>query len=256
MPLLPDFLLLLLLVFVRVGGVFVAAPFFGMQNIPVRLKVLLAMLLAYTLTFMLPAGLPPHALNAVGFMYYVGIEAVTGLLLGYAAQFVFFAVQFAGDIIGFQIGLSMAQAYNPIDGHSANPIGRLLSMTTLLVFVAIDGHHVLLEALYRSFEIVPLAGARLAEGGLLLQEWTRAFFMTALRLASPFMITIFLVDAALGIFSRVVPQADLFSLSLPVKLMVGFLLLYLVLQTLLPVFPTLFAGTFEDLLTMLETMMP
>ncbi len=252
----PDFYLLLLLVFVRIGGVFVAAPFFSLPNIPVRLKVLLALLLAFTVTFTLPPTLPPHAHQAVGFFVYLVVEALTGLLLGFAAQFIFFAVQFAGEVIGFQIGLSLAQVYNPIDGTPSNPLGRLLSMTLLLVFVLVDGHHYVLEALAASFEVVPPAGARLAHGGLLLQEWMRDFFVTALRLAAPFMITIFLVDTALGVFSRVVPQADLFTLSLPLKLMAGLVLTYLIMQTFIPYLPTLLQPVWDDLLQMVDVLRP
>lgn len=252
----PDFYLLLLLVFVRIGGVMVAAPFFNLPNIPVRVRVFLALIIAYTVTFTLPHELPPHAHQAAGFFFYLVVEALTGLLLGFAAQFIFFAVQFAGEAIGFQIGLSLAQVYNPIDGTPSNPLGRLLSMTLLLVFVLLDGHHYVLEALSASFQVVPPAGARLAQGGLLLQEWMRDFFVTALRLAAPFMITIFLVDTALGVFSRVVPQADLFTLSLPLKLMTGLVLTYLIMQTFIPYLPTMVRQVLEDMLLLVDVIRP
>ena len=163
-------------------------------------------------------------------------------------------MQFAGEVVGFQMGLSLAQIYNPVEGLYANPLGRLLSLSFMIVFLLIDGHHHVLRALVGSFDVVPLAGAHLAATGPLLLKWTGALFVTALRLASPFMVTIFLVDTALGVFARVVPQADLFSLGLPLKLLTGLGMLYFFLQNLFPVIPDLVTLMLNDLLALIEAL--
>ena len=123
-----------------------------------------------------------------------------------------------------------------------------------MVFLLIDGHHHVLRALVGSFDVVPLAGAGLANVGGLLLEWTGALFVTALRLASPFMVTIFLVDVTLGVFARVVPQADLFSLGLPLKLLVGLGMTVFFLQNLFPVIPDLLTLMLDDLLSVIEAL--
>ena len=161
------------------------------------------------------------------------------VLFGFAAQFIFWSVTFAGEIIGFQMGLSIAAVYNPMDGVASNPIGRVLTLTMLLVFLLLDGHHHMLRALVASFEVVPLSGADLSRGGPLLLQWMGAFFVTAIRLAAPFMITIFLVDVALGVFARVAPQADLFSMGLPLKIVIGLSLTILFMQNFMPILPDL-----------------
>ncbi len=252
----PTYVLTVLLVFVRIGGLLVSAPFFSRQFVPVRVKVLLSVLLAYTFAGLVEHPLPPTIGEPVGFILGLLIEATTGLVLGFAMHLVFWAVQFAGEIMGFQMGLSLAQAYNPISGGSANPAGRFLSLALLLVFLLLDGHHLVLQALADSFVVVPLAGADLAESGPLLLQWTGAFFTTALRLAAPFMITIFLIDVALGVFARVVPQADLFSLSLPLKLLIGLGVFYFFLQNVFPVFPGLIDQMAGDGLRLLEALQP
>lgn len=256
MTLSPTYLLTVLLVFVRIGGLLVAAPFFSREFVPVRIKVLLAVLLAYTFAGLVRHPLPPAVEEPVGFMLSLLVEAATGLILGFAMHLVFWAVQFAGEIMGFQIGLSLAQVYNPISGGSANPLGRFLSLALLLVFLLLDGHHHVLYALAHSFEVVPLGGADLAAGGPLLLQWTGAFFTTALRLAAPFMITIFLIDVALGVFARVVPQADLFSLSLPLKLLIGLGVFYFFLQNVFPALPSLIEEMAADGLRLLEVLRP
>jgi flagellar biosynthetic protein FliR len=250
----PEYLLRVLLVFVRIGGLFVAAPFFGQRLIPVQIKVMLSAVLAFSLTGLVGGALPPGIMHPVGFIVAVVIEAMTGALLGFAAQFVFYAVQFAGDVIGFQMSLSLAQIYNPISGEPSNPLGRMLTLGFMLLFILLDGPQQLIMALVSSFQVVPLAGANIVASGPLLLEWTGAFFKTALRLAAPFMVTLFLVDVALGVFARVVPQADLFSLGLPLKILVGLSLFALFIQQFGPVAPDLIIRMVEDVTQLLNVL--
>lgn len=250
----PGYLLQVLLVFVRIGGLFVAAPFFSQRFVPVQVKVLLAAVLAFSLAGLVGGTLPPTVAHPLGFTLAVMIEAMTGVLLGFAAQFVFYAVQFAGEIIGFQMSLSMAQAYNPLSGEPSNPMGHVLTLGFLLLFVLLDGPQQLVVALAASFEAVPLAGADLAAGGPLLLQWTGLFFAAALRLAAPFVVTLFLVDVALGVFARVVPQADLFSLSLPLKLLAGLGLFALFLRQFGPAVPVLVDQALHDVARMVEAL--
>jgi flagellar biosynthesis protein FliR len=236
----PEYLVAVFLVFVRLGALFTAAPFFGHKSVPVRIRIFLAVIMAHALTSLVPAGSVGHeTLQPVGMIVAVLIEALTGLLLGFAAQLIFWVVTYAGEVMGFQIGLSMAHVFNPIDGTQSNPIGNILSMTFLIVFLMLDGHHQVIRAVMASFEIVPLAGGRIAAGGPVLLTFMSEFFTTALRLAAPFMVTIFLVDIALGTFARMVPQADLFSLGLPIKIMAGSLLLLLYMSQFFPLIPSM-----------------
>ena len=250
MPLDPEYLLRVFLVFVRIGGVLVSAPFFSHSSIPVRVKVFFAVLLAYGLVGLVSEGLPAGATKPVGMIAAVGVEALTGVVLGLAAQFVFWAVQFAGEIAGLQVGLSLAQTYNPLSGASSNPLGNLLTLVFLIVFLLLDGHHQILRALVVSFDVVPLAGARFAESGAVLLEGMEALFVAAIRLAAPFMVTVFLIDVALGVFARLVPQADLFSIGLPLKLLVGLGVVYYFVQDFVPTVPDRIGQMLSDVMRM------
>lgn len=251
-----DAVFRVLLAFVRVGGLLVAAPFFSRPFIPVLVKVLLAVLLAFVLAGFATGPLPAHVDHPVGFAVALTVEAATGLLLGFAARFVFMAVQTAGETIGFQMSLSMAQAYNPMVGSGAGPVGQVLTLAFLLLFVLLDGPVHLVQALAGSFEVIPLGGARLAAGGPLLIQWTGAFFATALRLAAPFMVAFLLLDVALGIFARVVPQADLFAISLPAKLVLGIGAFAIFLQGFVALAPGLLDGVARDLSAMIGALAP
>lgn len=251
----PGYLFSVFLVFVRIGALMVSAPLFGHQAVPVRVKIPLALLLACAVVGLVPGPLPAYVAHPVGLMWAVAVEALTGVMLGYAGQFIFWAVQYAGELIGFQMGLSLAVIFNPADGLHSNPLGRFLVMTLLLVFLLLEGHHHVLRALMASFEVVPLAGADLTRGGPLLLDWTGAFFVTALRLAAPFMITMFLVDTALGVFARIAPQADLFALGLPLKLLIGLGICVFYMQNFMPILPDMIRQMFDDMMAMVEAMM-
>ncbi len=252
----PEYILYAFLVFVRIGGLITAAPFFEQNFIPKKIKLLLAVSIAYIMVGLVPhpKGLP--VTQPVALAYYVVIELLTGVVIGFSARFVFFAIRFAGEFIGFQMAISISQVISPADGQSSNPISNMLMMTFTLVFLLLDGHHHLFRAIVLSYEAIPLAGAALANPGNLMLSWTGELFVIAIRLASPFMITIFLVDMTLGIFARVAPQTEIFSMSLSLKLVVGTFLLLLYIQNFFPVLPELIDRMGEDLLQMIEALAP
>ncbi len=251
-----DSLIRLALVFARVSGVMVAAPVFGQKGVPVQVRVMLSVLLSLILTGFAGGDLPEHSAHPVGFVLAVAVEALTGLLIGYAIRFVFWAVEFAGEMIGFQMSLSMAQVYNPMTGSSANPLGRLISYAFLVLFLLLDGPQAIVVGMARSFVAVPLGGADLGAGGPLLLSWTGGFFSTAVRLAMPFLVALFLVDVGLGVFARVVPQADLFSISLPLKLLAGMAITGAFLTSFWPLAPGLVDGATAGLDALFAALAP
>lgn len=251
----PDYYLAVFLVFVRIGGLMIAAPFFGHRSFPVRVRILFSILLAYIVVgFAGPP--PPQAHHPVGFITALAIEAFTGVLMGFAAQFIFWAIQFGAELMGFQMGLSLAQVFNPATQSNSNPLGMLITMTFLLVFILLNGHHEIIKALVGSFQLIPLGGAQVGSGGPLLLEWMAQFFLTALQFAAPFLATFFMVELTLGIFARVVPQADLFSLSLPIKLIVGLSISAFFMQNLFPAIPGLVDDLFNDIIRLIEVIAP
>ncbi len=251
----PAYVISVLLVFVRIGGVFVAAPILGHNVMPAQVRILIAVLLAYGYAGLLPENaLPASVIHPVGLFVAFCIEAVTGLLLGFTAQLIFWIVEFTGEIVGFQMGLSLAHIYNPVDGSFSNPLGRFLTVTLTLLFLAMDGHHHILNAMALSFSVVPLGGANLAAAGPPMLDWVGYFFRTAMQLAAPFMVLVFLIDVCLGVFARVVPQANLFFLGLPLKLLVGMSIAYAFMLYFYPFASMLFDKMLEDLLTLLEVL--
>lgn len=252
-----EYLIPLFLVFTRIGGLMATAPFFSHPSVPVRVKLLVSVVLAYLLVgLMLGQPIPPALYHPFGFMVAIVIEVLTGVVLGFTAQIVVWGLSYAAELIGFQIGLSMAQVFNPMQGATTNPVGQLLLMAFLLFFTLFDGPQQVLGALVTSFRAIPLAGALLSAAGPFLLKSATLLFMAALNLATPFLVCFFLVEVVFGLLARVLPQADLFSLSMPLKLLAGLALLLVFMQHLLPTLPDLLDQMDQTMRHMIDTLRP
>ena len=160
-------------------------------------------------------------------------EIIMGLLLDVVVRFLFAAVQTAGHYIGFSMGFAMMNVLDPLTGTQEPITGHVLYQTTMLVFLSLNGHLFLLQALGESFSLVP-------PGGLLINpalgEHILAFaghiFTLALKIAAPVIGSLFLVDLALALISRAAPQMNVLFVGFPLKIGVGFLFLVLIFTTL------------------------
>lgn len=252
----PAYIVRIMLIFARVSGLLVAAPVFSQQNVPVQVRVLFGVLLSYSIAGIVPGSLPPYTDQALGLLLVALQELLVGLIIGFTAQFIFWSIQFAGELIGFQMALRMAQVFDPIGGFHSNPIGRLLTMVMTLMFLLLDGHHLILEAFIGSYQVIPINGAQYAGLATPLLQFTGHMFHIALQLAAPFMITLYLIDIALGLFVRAVPRADIFAIALPLKLLVGLLVAYLFIQQLFPAIPPLIETMYDQLIRIIQTIAP
>ena len=196
------------LVFARAGALLAVFPLFSAQNVPVRLRLALAALMALLATPLLPNVVAPD-LSLWSLMRLLFIEASVGLLLGFICRFVFFAIDFAGAIIGTEIGLMMSSSFNPL-GANATPVpGIMLYWLALMLMLGLDLHHWIIAAFQHSYLLVPIGAAHLSHG-LALEVLRRsselfriAVQMTAPVLAASFVITLIFVGRA---FLRVYPE--------------------------------------------------
>jgi flagellar biosynthesis protein FliR len=218
----------------RLGGVFIQAPVFSSRSFPGPAKTAFCVWAALLLWFVTPvsATLPTTLL---GFILTLIGEVALGFAIGFIANILFLSVQSAGEIIDMQMGLSVASALDPIFGAVISVIGRLVFFVALIVFLEFDGHHMLLSAFHQSFQMIPagqlanftsynLVSQAAGLGGLL--------WLSAIKLAIPAVLLIFLVDFTFGIVSRVAPQVNVFMLGFQVKPIVGLFALSLTLPFL------------------------
>ena len=216
----------LLLIFVRVSAFFVTIPLFSYKTIPSQLKIVLAFVLSWMMyyTFSIEA----FTLNG-DYLLLVLKEAIVGLVLGLVVYIVFSAVQIAGGFIDFQMGFAMANIVDPQTGAQSPLMGQFFNFLLLLVFLAINGHHLVLDGIFYSYQFMPIDQFFPKFGDVESIEYIMklfvAVFAIAFQMSAPIIATLFLVTLALGITGKTVPQLNIFVVGFPIKIAVGFILL-------------------------------
>ncbi|MGE5552326.1 MAG: flagellar biosynthetic protein FliR [Betaproteobacteria bacterium] len=219
-----------LLVLVRVTGFLGATPFFGSRAIPNRLKVALGLAIAF---FLLPLVKfsPAATFDAPGsYALAIGSELLMGFSLGYAVTLSFSALQLAGQLIDVPIGFSLVNVLDPLLAQQVPVMGQFQYILFTVMFLAIDGHHHLLRALAKTFELVPLGGFRYFPGlAELMVKGFGAAFLLGFKISLPVVAALFLTDVALGLVARAVPQMNVFVIGFPAKILVGLVFVMLIL---------------------------
>ncbi len=228
LPHIPAFLLVLF----RLTGIFIFGPVFGSSVIPMRAKVLLALVLAFCIYPVIPPQVPVQ-LSLMTLAVAVGTELLIGLVIGYGASLPLVAMQIGGLMMGHQLGLGLAQVFNPEFNEQTEIMSQLLFFLALVAFLLLGGHHAMLVALVHSFESVPLGGYRMDGSVLdLVVGLLTATFELGIRVAAPLLCLVFLETIAMGFVARTVPQLNILSLGFPLRILLGFLLVAGIVATM------------------------
>ena len=210
------------LVFVRCSAMFLSAPFFGGSNVPRLIRILAAVLVAAALTSTVRHALPRPPADMYSFVALVANEILAGLLIGVFIQIVILAAEMGGSFMDLQVGLSMSHVLNPTNGQSSTVLSEFKSMLALIVFLAVNGHHVVLGAFVKSFDIMPVVtGGTLAAVEQNQVALVANLSLIALQISTPVLAVAILVDAALGIMNKAVPQMQIFIVGMPAKVAMG-----------------------------------
>jgi flagellar biosynthetic protein FliR len=251
----PAHLLGGILIFIRVMGIFAAAPIFGHVHLPLQVKLSFALLIAVVLLPVVHLPDPAIADNIFMLGGAAVKEAAVGLILGFTAMLIFVAIQLAGEAADIQIGFGMASIVDPLLGTQTALVGQFQFMVATLFFLVINGHHYILMALAKSFELVPLNGFvyhTLLTGRVL--QIVSDLFLIGLRLGAPVMLAVFLTDLALGLLGRTVPQMNLLLVGFPVKIAVGLTMLIASVPFFMVGCRSLFGDMYRDLMAIVRAM--
>lgn len=209
------------LAFFRMAGMMAFAPLFGSSWIPKRLKVLMAAILAMAAVSGLnqPVAMPASVWVLAAD---IGGELMFGVAMGMAMSFTFFAVQWAGEMISQQMGLSLGEVFDPQFGSGSTVVGNLYFMLTLAIFLLIDGHHAMLLGVRDSFTALPLLSAGIDHSVIqLMVGLLRACTILAVRLAAPMLVTMLVLEVALGFVSKTMPQFNVMTAGLSLRSAIG-----------------------------------
>jgi flagellar biosynthetic protein FliR len=212
-----------LLVFFRVTGVLMLAPVFGSAALPALVKIFLSLVLAVLFFPLLePKDLPGSmepAVLALGAAW----ELAVGLLIGFAAAMLFAGVQLGGHLIDQELGISQANLLDPMLNEQISIMGQFKVLLATLIYLLINGHHLLISAVSESFRAVPLLGLQFSRGAALELSDTlmRDVFRMGVEIAGPALVTLFLVTIALAFMARTAPEMNIFALSFSLRIAVG-----------------------------------
>lgn len=240
-----GWILSVLLVAVRIGAALVMTPLLSFGGIPATLRVSLVLVLAVTLVS--AAALPPATalVSFGGLLAAAASEFVVGGLLAFGVFTAFAAFQLAGRVMDLQMGFGVASLIDPATRTQSPLLGTLLNMVALAVFFAVDGHHLVIRGLaYSLVQLPPGSSLAALEPAAVVAQFG-AMFVFAVALAAPVIFVLLLVDVALAVMARTMPQMNVFIVSLPLKIMVGLLVLVMSMQYMGPVMERVFEGMFD-----------
>ncbi|HDY89085.1 MAG TPA: flagellar biosynthetic protein FliR [bacterium] len=233
-----------LLILFRTGALFMTVPVFGHVSIPRILRVWMMLIFSFLiLPFAVVSDIQPPS-TTFHLAVVILSELAIGFAIGFAIIILFSAVQFAGHMIGLQMGLAVASVMDPMSAERISIIGEFYYLFSLLIFLMINGHHFVIRALVRSYELIPIGGG-MFEGtlGEFIVYLTGNLFIVAVKLAAPVIITLFIVNVVFGIVARTIPQMNVFIVGFPLALGIGLIMI----RFSLPFFKTVFVNAFEEL---------
>lgn len=246
-----------LLIFCRITAFFVVVPVFSSQGVPTTFKIGISFFVALVVFSANGTGI----MIPQDFSYILLImrEVLIGLLLGFIGYLMFMAIQTAGSFIDIQIGFGIANVIDPMTGTSAPILGNFKYMIALLMFLSMNGHHHLLDAIVYSYKWIPMNNdlfLRMVDGSLsefLVRTFAQSFVL-AFQMSAPLVTALFLTDVGLAFLARTAPQYNVFVIGVPLKIIIGIALLLVLMPGLAVLFQNLFEIMFESMENLLGLM--
>jgi len=245
---LPALAAAFMLVFARIGAMVMLLPGLGEVNIPVRIKLAIALLLTMIILPLHRAAFHVDMQSMAPLLVLMVQEIFIGIVLGATARVTLSALQVAGSIIAQQLGLGFVTAVDPTQGQQGLLIGNFLALLGITLLFATDTHYLVIAALNESYNI--FSPGDLMPSGDVAALAVRAFtaaFKIGVQLAAPFLVFGLVFNIGLGILARLMPQMQVYFVGVPLSILFGFLILLLVLAAMMGVFLDYFIGIMHEL---------
>ncbi len=245
-----------LLIFIRMVGLFVIAPIFSRANVPTYLKIGFSFMLALILVNTI-SNQNIVINNIYEFTALVFREFIVGITLGYVSYTIFTAIYVAGELIDMQIGFGVVNVIDPVSNIQVSITSTFYFIVCMLIFLLSNGHHILIRALFSSYQYVPLGQAMFGRG--LQERILEVFggvFIIAFKVAAPILAAVLITDVALGVLSKTVPQLNVFMVGMPLKILLGLAVMFVTMPLFVSIVQTLIKGMDSEMLNFLKNMGP
>jgi flagellar biosynthetic protein FliR len=216
----------LFLIFARVSGVMITAPILNDQTIPPTVKIGFTFLLSLVFFPVVARPVLPANINVMEMALLVAGEVAIGVMIGFTAQLLFAGVSLAGEIIGFQMGVSMAHVFDPAFNTQTSVISEIKTVLALMLFVGLNGHHMFIEGLVHSYEVAGAGHVVLGPAALgHLTAVASRMFVVGLQVGAPLIVSLLAANLAMGLVARAVPQINIFVVGFPFTIALGLILM-------------------------------
>jgi len=232
----------LLIILTRVGPFLFFMPVLGYRNLPAQIKILLSLMVSLILVPVVQVD--PHLLDGspLLFVILVSTEVMFGAIMAVFARFVFSAVEIAGQMVGIQMGMGVAGVMDPQFGTQISPVGMLWNLAAILIFLAINGHHMFFSTLAESFAWLKPGTLHLSQATFDgIMQGAAHMFVLAVKIMAPAGAALFFSHVAMGIIAKTVPQIPILIVGLPMNIAIGLVFAGLSLTYLLPLMISNFA---------------
>ena len=247
--LLPALAAAFMLVFARVGAMVMLMPALGEENIPMRVKLSIALLLTLVLLPLHRSAYHIDMTSLSGLLVLMLHEIVIGIILGATARVTLSALQVAGSVIAQQMGLGFVTSVDPTQGQQGVLVGNFLTMLGITMLFATDSHHLIIAALNDSYSI--FSPGEVMPSGDVAALATRAFaaaFKIGMQLSAPFLVFGLVFNIGLGVLARLMPQMQVYFVGVPLSILAGFLIFAVVLTAMMGSFLDYFIGVMHDMI--------
>ncbi len=247
--LLPALAAAFMLAFARIGAMVMLLPAMGESNIPVRIKLAIALLLTLIILPLHRAAYQIDMGSLTSLLVLMLHEIVIGIVLGATARVTLAALQVAGSVIAQQMGLGFVTSVDPTQGQQGILIGNFLTMLGVTLLFATDSHHLVISALNDSYNI--FSPGEVVATGDVASLATRAFaaaFRIGLQLSAPFLVFGLVFNIGLGVLARLMPQMQVYFVGVPLSIIGGFLILALVIAAMMGTFLDYFIGVMHQMM--------
>jgi flagellar biosynthetic protein FliR len=245
--------ILFFIIFVRIATIVVTVPFFGFEAVPLHVKAGLSALLSILIfPFVDNVGVRIPT-EFVPFVIMIMNEVIIGMVIGFAANILFVGVRFAGELIGLNMGLGIANIIDPLSGEEVSIIGQLEYLLAILLFLCINGHHFLIQALKLSFDIIPVTKTFYSAITVKkLISMSGEIFTVAVKVGSTTLGALFVTSFIMAILARTVPQMNIFIVGFPVTISVGFVMILVSLPFFVYIFNKFYYVFERDIIELMK----
>jgi flagellar biosynthesis protein FliR len=223
-------ILMFALILLRMTGFVTSAAVLSSQNISTILKISLSIVLTLIVFKSVATNQALVRLheNEANLLLLAGREVLIGIALGFVTRLFFFSISMAGEMVSLSLGLSQAQIFNPMMGAVGNVIEQFYMVIATLLYLVLDGHHILIDGLVKSFATIEVAKLSLEVGALSeMVLKAQGFFILGIKLAAPILISMLVVQVGIALLSRTVPQINVLTTSTAITSALGFVILFI-----------------------------